>query len=211
MLTQPLGWFRKEIRTTEDFEGVRYRTSDLAIELFKALGAAVTMLPGGAIVPAMERGVLDAADSNNPSSDLQLGLPEVSKFYMTGGHHRQAEAFEVFFNKARFDALPAELKAVLRQAAFSASSDQLWHAYGRYAKDFEEIKKRGVSVAGTPSSVLQDQLKAWDKVIAEQSKEAFFAKVIASQKAWVKRTGAFLAANNLDSGELSAAYRHFFG
>ena len=211
MLTQPLGWFKKEIRTEGDFRGVRYRTSDLAVELFNALGAAVTMLPSGDVVAGLERGVLDAADSNNPSSDLQLGLPEVSKLYMTGGHHRQAAALEVVFNKAKFDALPAELRAVLRQAAFSASSDQLWDAYGRYAKDLEEIKKRGVSVVRTAPNVLQDQLKAWDKVIAEQSKEPFFAKVIASQKSWVKRTGAFLQANNLDSGALAAAYRHFFG
>ena len=211
MLTQPLGWFRKEIKTAEDFRGVRYRTTDMAMELFNALGAEVTMLPGGEVVPALERGVLDAADSNNPSSDLQLGLPEVSKHYMTAGHHRQAEAFEIIFNKGRFDALPAEFKAVLRQAAFAASSDQLWAAYGRYAKDLEEIRKRGVSVVRTPPNVLQSQLKAWDKVLAEHSKEPFFARVIASQKAWVKRTGAFLQANNLDSGEMATAYRHFFG
>lgn len=211
MLTQPLGWFRKEIRTAEDFRGVRYRTTDMAAELFNALGAEVTMLPGSEIVPALERGVLDAADSSNLSSDLQLGLAEVSKLAMTGGHHRQAGAFEVIFNKAKFDALPAEFKAVLRQAALAASSDQLWSAYGRYAKDFEEIKKRGVSVVRTPPDVLQSQLKVWDKVLAEHSKDPFFARVIVSQKAWVKRTGVFLQANNLDSGELAAAYRHFFG
>jgi TRAP-type mannitol/chloroaromatic compound transport system substrate-binding protein len=211
MPTQPLGWFRKEIGSEADFKGVRYRSSGLAADLFKTLGAAVTLLPNGDIVSALEHGVLDATDSNNPTTDLQLGLPDVSKFFMTGSHHRQAAAFEIVFNKGKHDALAAELKAVLRQAAFAASSDQLWNAYARYTKDFEEIKKRGVSVVKTAPNVLQDQLKAWDKVIAEQSKERFFAQVIASQKSWVKRTGAFLQANNLDSDALSIAYRHFFG
>ena len=211
MPTQPLGWFRKEIKSGDDFRGVRYRSSDLSTEIFNTLGIEVTMLPSGDIASAIERGVLDATESNNPSTGLQLGLPDVSKLYMTGSHHRQAEAFEIIFNKVKFDALPSEFKAVLRQAAFSASSDQLWYAYARYARDFEEIKKRGVNVIKTSPRVLEDQLKAWDQVIAERSKEPFFAKVIASQKAWVKYTGPYLQTNNLDSDALSAAYRHFFG
>jgi TRAP-type mannitol/chloroaromatic compound transport system substrate-binding protein len=211
MPTQPLGWFRKEIGSPDDFKGVRYRTSGLSAEVFSALGAAVMLLPAGDIVPAMERGVLDATDSNNPSADLQLGLPDAAKHYMMGGHHRQVDAFEIIFNKTKFDALEPEFKVVLRQAAFSASSDQLWSVYARYAKDFDEIKKREVNVVKTSPDVLDAQLKAWDQVIAERSKEAFFAKVIASQKAWVKRTGPFLQTNNLDSSALSAAYRHFFG
>ena len=211
MPTQPLGWFRKEIKSGDDFRGVRYRSSDLSTEIFNTLGIEVTMLPSGDIASAIERGVLDATESNNPSTGLQLGLPDVSKLYMTGSHHRQVEAFEIVFNKAKFDALSSEFRAVLRQAAFSASSDQLWYAYTRYARDFEEIKKRGVNIIKTSPRVLEDQLKAWDQVIAERSKEPFFAKVIASQKAWVKYTGPYLQTNNLDSDALSAAYRHFFG
>ena len=211
MPTQPLGWFRKEISSADDFKGVQYRTFGLSAEVFSALGAAVVLLPGDDIVPAMERGVLDATDSNNPSAGLRLGLPDVAKYYMMAGHHRQVDAFEIIFNQTKFDALEPEFKAVLRQAAFSASSDQLWVAYARYAKDFDEIKKRDVSVVKTSPNVLDAQLKAWDQVIAERSKEPFFAKVIASQKAWVKRTGPFLQINNLDSNALSVAYRHFFG
>ena len=211
MPTQPLGWFRKEIKSGDDFRGVRYRSSDLSTEIFNTLGIEVTMLPSGDIASAIERGVLDATESNNPSTGLQLGLPDVLKLYMTGSHHRQVEAFEIIFNKVKFDALPSEFRAVLRQAAFSASSDQLWYAYTRYARDFEEIKKRGVNIIKTSPRVLEDQLKAWDQVIAERSKEPFFAKVIASQKAWVKYTGPYLQTNNLDSDALSAAYRHYFG
>ena len=211
MPTQPLGWFRKEIKSADDLKGLRYRIFGLSAEVFKALGATVTMLPSGDIVAAMERGVLDATDSNNPATDAQLGMPEVAKHYLMGSHHRQVEAFEIIFNKAKFDALLPEFKTILRQAAFSASSDQLWYAYARYSKDLDDIAKRGVTVGKTSPEVLQEQLMAWDRVIAELSQETFFAKVIASQKAWVKRTSAFLQTNNLDSNALSVAYRHYFG
>jgi len=211
MPTQPLGWFNKEVKSADDLKGVRYRTSGLTAEVVAALGAEVTVLPSGDIVSAMERGVLDATGSDNPSTDLQLGLPNVTKHYITASHLRQVEAFEVIFHKAKFDALSSELKAVLRQAAFSASSDQLWYAYARYAKDFDEIRKRNIEVTKTDPKLLAAELKAWDQVIAARSKEPFFAKVIASQKAWVQRTGPFLQTNNLDSEALSTAYRHFFG
>jgi TRAP-type mannitol/chloroaromatic compound transport system substrate-binding protein len=211
MPTQPLGWFKKEIKTGDDFKGMKYRTVGLSADVFKEMGASVTILPGGEIVPAMDRGLLDAAEFNNPSSDILLGFPDVSKFYMMGSHHQQMEAFEVIFNKQKFDALAPELKAILRNAAHAASSDQIYTAYDRYSKDLEEIKKRNVNVIHTSEAVLNAQLAAWDKVIAEQSKEPFFKKVIDSQKAWVKRTQPYLTVNNLSSAELAAAYKHFFG
>ncbi len=209
MPTQPLGWFKKEIKTGDDFKGMKYRTVGLSADLFKELGAAVTILPGGEIVPAMDRGLLDAAEFNNPSSDLLLGFPDVSKFFMVGSHHQQMEAFEIIFNKAKFDAQPTEVKSILRYAAFAASADQLGQAYDRYSKDLEVIKSRGVNVIKTGDKVLEDQLAAWDRVIAAQSQEPFFKKVIDSQKAWVKRTSAYLLINNLDSAALEKAYKHF--
>ncbi len=203
MPTQPLGWFKKpRSRAADDFKGMKYRTVGLSADVFQEMGAAVTILPGGEIVPAMDRGLLDAAEFNNPSSDILLGFPDVSKIYMVGSHHQQTESFEIIFNKAKFDALPPELKAILRNAAHAASSDQLDTAYDRYSKDLEAIRKRGVNVIKTPTSVLKRQLAAWDKVIAAQSKEPFFKKVIDSQKAWVKRTSGYLQVNNLDSDAL---------
>jgi len=209
--TQPLGWFKKDIQEPSDLKGVRYRGASLSSELFADLGATIINVPGNQIAPFMERGMIDATDGINVALDLQAGLPDVAKFLMMGSHHRQAEAFEIVFNKQKFDALPAELKAIARHAAFSASSDQLWSAHSRFPKGFDEIKKRGVNAVKTGPDVIAAQLKAWDQVIAELSKESFFAKVIASQKAWVKRTQPFFQINNLGSDELAAAYTHFFG
>src|SRR5436853_3904310 len=126
MPTQPLGWFKKEIKTADDFKRMKYRTVGLSADLFREMGAEVTVIAGGEIVAAIDRGLLDAAEFNNPSSDILLGFPDVSKFYMMGGHHQQMEAFEVIFNKRKFDALPAEIKAILRNAAHAASSDGIY-------------------------------------------------------------------------------------
>jgi TRAP-type mannitol/chloroaromatic compound transport system substrate-binding protein len=211
MPTQPLGWFKKPVASPEDLKNIKYRTVGLSADLFKELGAAVTILPGGEIVPAMDRGLIDAAEFNNPSSDILLGFPDVSKVFMVQSHHQQAESFEIIFNKTKFDALPPELKSILRNAAFAATADQYAMAHDRYSKDLEAIKARGVQVIRTPDSVLNAQLQAWDKVLAAQSQEPFFKKVIDSQKAWVKRTSAYTHVNNLDSNALAAAYKHFFG
>ncbi len=211
MPAQPLGWFKKDIKATGDLKSVSYRAEGLAADLFRELGASVTILPSGEIVQAMDRGVLDASGSSNPSSDLQMGFPDVAKNYLIGGYQKAVSAFEVAFNKAKHDALPAEIRSILRHAALAASTGQRGMAYARYAKDLEEIRRRGVTVSRVDEAVLQAQLAAWDKVLAEHAKDKFFAKAVASQKAWVKRIEPYLLVNNLGTAELSAAYRHFFG
>src|SRR5258705_9187775 len=210
MPTQPLGWFKKEIKSGDDFKGMKYRTVGLSADLFKEMGASVTILPGGEIVPAMDRGLLDAAEFNNPSSDLLLGFPDVSKVFMVGSHHQQQESFELSFNKAKYNALPAELKPILRYPAFAATADQFAMAHDRYSKDLEEIRKRGVNVIKTPESVLQAQLEAWTRVI-DANKDPFFVKVLDSQRAWAKRVSPYFHINNLTTADLQKAYKHFFG
>ena len=215
MPTQPLGWFKKPVTGPDDLKNIKYRTVGLSADLYDELGAKVTILPGGEIVPALDRGLIDAAEFNNPSSDLMLGFPDVAKVYMVQSHHQQMEAFEIIFNKTKFDALPAEIKSILRHAAFAASADQFAMAHDRYSKDLDAIKKRGVQVVKTPETVLDAQLNAWDRVIEKQSRDpntgAFFAKVVASQKEWVKRTYPYFSVNNLGAPALDKAYKHFFG
>ena len=207
MPCQPLGWFKKPIEKPEDFKGLKYRTVGLAADLMKEMGAAITILPGGEIVPALERGVIDGAEFNNPSSDSLLGFQDVSKFYMLKSFHQSAESFEIIFNKKRFDSLAAEQKAIIKYAAESASSDMLWKALDRYSKDLEALRGRGVNIIATPKSVLDAQLAAWNRVIDDLSKDPFFKKVVDSQKEWCKRTVAFERINEIDGG---AAYDHFF-
>lgn len=211
MPTQPFGWFKNEITSADELKDLKYRTVGLAADLFRNLGAAVTILPGGEIVPALDRGLIDAAEFNNPSSDLLLGFTDVSKVWMVQSHHQQAECFEVIFNKGKYDALPDEIKAIIRNATFAATADQFaWAGHDRYSKDLEEIKKRGVRVIRTPDSILDAQLAAYDKVIEEHGQDPYFMKVVDSQKDWAKRTSRYVLENNLGTADLTKAYNHFF-
>src|SRR6188472_3144784 len=132
MPTQPLGWFKKPITKAEDMKGLKYRTVGISIDVFTGMGVAVNALPGGEIVPAMDRGLLDAAEFNNMSSDRVLGFPDVSKVCMLQSFHQNAEQFEIMFNKTKFDALPPKMQATIANAVDAASADMSWKAIHRY-------------------------------------------------------------------------------
>lgn len=208
MPTQPLGWFKQPIERAEQLRGLKYRTVGLATDLFNELGVAVVALPGGEIVPALERGVIDGAEFNNPSSDSILGFQDVAKVYMLQSYHQAAESFELLFNKTKFDALAPELKAMVKFAAEAASSDMNWKALDRYSKDIEALRAKGVNVVATPEAILKAQLAAWDKVLDKLGGEnAFFKKVVDSQKDWVKRTVSY---QRLNEPSRDLAFNHFF-
>ena len=180
----------------------------LSADLMSEVGAAVTVMPGGEIVPAMQTGTLDAAEFNNPSSDLMLGFTDVSKVYMLQSYHQAVECFEVIFNKDRYAGLAPELQAILKYAAEAASADMSWKSQDRYSADLEKIKAAGVEVRKTPDSGLEAQLNAWDKIIATRTAEdPFFAKVMESQKAWVKRVVCVRPRINVSR---DMAFDHFF-
>src|SRR5689334_12958643 len=140
MFTQPLGWFKKPVTKVEDFKGLKYRTVGISIDLFTAMGAAVNALPGGEIVPAMDRGLLDAAEFNNMTSDRVLGFPDVSKVCMLQSFHQNAEQFEITFNKTKYDALPDKLRAIITYSVDAASADLNWKSIDRYSKDYIELQ-----------------------------------------------------------------------
>ncbi len=209
MPTQPLGWFKKPVTKTDDFKGLKYRTVGLSIDIFTKLGAAVNAIPGGEIVAAMDRGLLDAAEFNNATSDKLLGFPDVSKVCMLQSFHQSGEQFEIVFNKPKYEALPGELKSIIQYAVEASSADMSWKAIDRYSKDYIELKNGGVKFYKTPDTILQDQLKAWDEIIAAKSAEnALFAKVLASQKAFAQRATSWQNDTMVD---FKMATRHYFG
>ena len=209
MPTQPLGWFKKPITKPDDFKGLKYRTVGISIDLFQGLGAAVNALPGGEIVPAMDRGLLDAAEFNNASSDRLFGFADVSKVYMLQSYHQNAEQFEITFNKTKFDALPAKMKAIIENAVEAASHDMSVKAIDRYSKDHIELQtKDKVRMYKTPDSVLQRQLQIFDGVMAKRKDNALFNEVIASQRAFAERAVRWYLDVQL-SGRM--AYNYYFG
>lgn len=215
MPTQPLGWFKQAIERPEQLRGLKYRTVGLAADLFNELGAAVTSLPGGEIVPALERGVIDGAEFNNPSSDRVLGFPDVAKVYMIQSFHQRTETFEVLFNKGKFEALPEEQRAVIRIASEAASADMSWKLQDRYSRDLLAMaQSQGVQVRQTPRAVLDAQLAAWNRVVAKYEGDAsspaagpFFKKVCDSQREWCRRVATFFLRYEASS---AIAYNHFF-
>src|SRR5256885_10481684 len=142
MPTQPLGWFKKPITKPDDFKGMKYRTVGISIDSFNGMGAAVNALPGSEIVPALDRGLIDAAEFNNATSDRLLGFADVSKICMLQSYHQNAEQLEITFNKTRFDALPDKMKAIIENAVEAASADMSWKSIDRYSKDYIELQTK---------------------------------------------------------------------
>ena len=209
MPTQPLGWYKKPITKTDDFKGLKFRTVGISIDVFTGMGAAVNALPGGEIVPAMDRGLLDAAEFNNASSDRVLGFPDVSKVCMLQSYHQNAEQFEIMFNKAKFDALPGKMKSIIENAVEAASADMSWKAVHRYSQDYIEMQqKQGVKFYKTPDSVLQAQLTAYDKALEKKLAEnPIFKEIYESQRRFAERAVRWDLDTNVNR---RMAFNHYF-
>jgi TRAP-type mannitol/chloroaromatic compound transport system substrate-binding protein len=210
MPAQPLGWFKEEIKDASQMDGLKYRTVGLAADVLLEMGMSVVQLPGGEIQPAMKSGLIDAAEFNNPTSDKDFGMQDVSKHYHLASFHQSQEAFEITFNKKKYESLSAEHQAILKYASEAENSNFYWHNTLRYADDLIALKEQhGVNVYRTPDSVMAAQLKAWDVVVERISGEdPFFAKVVDSQKAYAKKVMNYLLLNQPDYG---LAYKHHFG
>jgi TRAP-type mannitol/chloroaromatic compound transport system substrate-binding protein len=210
MPTQPLGWFKKPMTKAEDFQGVKFRTVGISIDVFTGLGAAVNALPGGEIVSAMDRGLLDAAEFNNATSDRVLGFPDVSKICMLQSYHQNAEQLEILFNKTKFDALPEQIKGIIANAVEAASQDMAWKAIDRYSRDYEELQaKDKVKFYKTPDSILQKQLEVYDQVVEKKSAEnPLFKEIVESQMAFAKRATQWEQDTVVNR---RMAYNHYFG
>jgi TRAP-type mannitol/chloroaromatic compound transport system substrate-binding protein len=210
MPTQPLGWFKKPVTRVEDMKGLKFRTVGISIDVFNGMGAAVNALPGGEIVPAMDRGLLDAAEFNNASSDRVLGFPDVSKVCMLQSFHQNAEQFEILFNKSKYDALPPKMRAIIQNATEAASADMSWKAVDRYSKDYIEMQtKNNVKFYKTPDPILQKQLEVYDQVADKKAAEnPLFKEIVASQKAFAARATRWDLDTNVNR---RMAYNHYFG
>jgi TRAP-type mannitol/chloroaromatic compound transport system substrate-binding protein len=210
MPSQPLGWYKKPITKVDDFKGLKFRTVGISIDVFSGMGAAVNALPGGEIVAAMDRGLLDAAEFNNATSDRILGFTDVSKVYMLQSYHQNAEQFEISFNKTKFDSLPANMRAILANAVEAASADMSWKAIDRYSKDYIEMQaKDNVKVYKTPDAILKRQLEIYDEVAKKKAGEnPVFKQIIESQLAFAKRATRW-EQDTLTNRRM--AFDHYFG
>ena len=208
MFAQPFGWFKGEVNTVADINGFKYRTVGLAADLMQAMGMSVAQLPGGEIVPAMERGVIDAFEFNNPSSDIRFGAQDVAKHYYLSSYHQASECFEFIFNRDFYEDLEPDLQAIVKYAVEAASTANTASAMDNYSADLLKLQNEaGVNVHRTPPEILDAQIKAWDDLIVELEKDAFMKKVLDSQRAWVERVTYF---ELMASPDYTLAYNHHF-
>ena len=210
MPAQPFGWFKKNVTKVSDVEGMKYRTVGLATNVLTAMGMVVRQLPGGEIQPAMKTGLIDAAEFNNPTSDSQFGMQDVSKHYHLGSFHQSQEMFEIPMNTKRLNSLSPAHQAILKNAAYAANTDNYFKALVRYSDSLADLMNtHKVNVYQTSDAILAEQLKGWDKVIGEFSaKDPFFKKIVDSQKAYAKKVMKYLLMNQPN---YKLAYENEFG
>lgn len=208
MFAQPFGWFKQEVNTVADLQGFKYRTVGLAADLLQKMGMSVAQLPGGEIVPAMERGVIDAFEFNNPSSDKDFGAQDVAKNYYLSSYHQASESFEFLFSKQFLEDLDPDLQAILKYGVEAVSTANTAKAMDRYSADLQFLQNEaGVTVHRTSKEILDAQLKAWDELIPELEADPFMKKTLDSQREWVSRVSYYELMNAPDYG---LAYEHYF-
>ncbi len=206
MPAQPFGWFKQPVTAVADVKGLKYRTVGLAADLMQEMGMSVAQLPGGEIVPAMERGVIDAFEFNNPSSDMRFGAQDVAKNYMLSSYHQASESFEYLFNRDFFEDLDPDLRAILQYGVEAASTSNHALALNQYSTDLKTLQDNGVNVLRTPKEILDAELQAWDVLIGDLEQDPFMKKVMDSQRDWVERVVFYELMNSPD---YQLAYEHY--
>jgi TRAP-type mannitol/chloroaromatic compound transport system substrate-binding protein len=180
---QAMGWFRKEIKRFEDVKGLKYRIYGIGAEVYGKLGISAVTIPGGEIVPALERGVIDGADWINCYDDKVLGLDKVAKFHYAPGMHEPVTVGDFIINKTKYDALPADLKEIIKVSVQASYWNHFVRFHEKTAKACQELIKQGVKIVKTTPELNQRFLKVYDEIQnGNAAKDAFYKKVVDSQK-----------------------------
>jgi TRAP-type mannitol/chloroaromatic compound transport system substrate-binding protein len=186
---EPQGWFDKPIKSVADFKGLKFRAAGMSGEVFKAMGMSVVTIAGGEIVPALERGVIDAAEYSDPSSDMSMGFQDVKKFYHLPGIHQPTGMMEVLINKKKWDELTDDLKKIVEIAAMAQAMEFNLMMADQNSKDLKKlVEEHKVTIVETPRDLMMEVLKGWDVVAEKEAKKnPFFAEVYESQRKWAER------------------------
>jgi TRAP-type mannitol/chloroaromatic compound transport system substrate-binding protein len=163
------GWFRKEIASVEDLKGLRMRFFGLGANVMRKLGVATQQLPPGEILAAMKSGALDATEFSLPAMDQPLKLHTVAKYYYFPGWHQQATFFDLYVNKAVWDALPDQHQALIETACGDTMRETIAAGEAAQWKAMKEMQAEGVQLKRWSPKILVALEKAWNEVVAEES------------------------------------------
>ena len=166
--TQMLGWFREEIRSIEDFQGLKFRAPGNQGKILQKLGATPVVLAGGEIFPALQSGAVDGAEWVGPYNDLSLGFYQVCKFYYSYGYHEPGAALQLTINEQAWQSLSSELQAIVKAACDAANQDMLAEYNARSGPALRTlVQDHGVQVRALPEDVLMACGRAANDVLNE--------------------------------------------
>lgn len=205
---EPLGWFKKPIHSLADFRGIKMRSSGLGVDLLKEMGISAVVLGAGDIIPALERGVVEAVEWSNPASDIPMGFQDVAKYLIMPSFRQQTTSQELLINKRKWDELSPDLKAIVRAAVLAQIPIALGRQYLESAKIFHELgPKYGVKVLTTPPDVLEAEIRAVDKVLqAHAQKNPTFARILQQQKEFASVVATYNTKMRAPYGRLVEQY-----
>jgi TRAP-type mannitol/chloroaromatic compound transport system substrate-binding protein len=184
---QGMGWFKKPIKNLADLKGVKYRIYGIGAETYGRLGVSVVTIPGGEIVPALERGVIEGAEWINCEEDRKLGLHNVAKHYYTPGMHEPVTGGQIIVNGNVWKKLPDDIKEIMKVASVYATVQRNFALNRETAIACQTLLKAGVTLHRTPDDILKNFLDEWEKIQAEYAaKDPFYKKVIDSQKKYAE-------------------------
>ena len=187
------GWFRKEIKTTEDLKGIKMRIPGLAGEVMAKLGVNVTNIPAGELYTSLDRGTIDALEWVGPGMDIKMGFHKVAPYYYTGWHEPASE-MQFLVNKRAFNKLPKEYQVMLITAMKAASSDMYYENFAASANAWEKMKTDfpNIKVKSFPKPVVKAMKKATDEVFAKYaSKNELFKEIYENQQTFMKKARAW--------------------
>ena len=192
------GWFRKEIKTLDDFKGLKMRIPGFAGEVLSKLGLVVTNIAPGELYTALDRGTIDALEWVGPSLDLNMGFQKIAPYYYTGWHEPATE-LQFMVNKSKFDALPKHLQKILTIAMQYAAYDMYARSYHESAVNWASIEKDypDVKIRTFSPEIIAAMKKANDELLAEMAaKDATFKEILESQRAYMKQARKWTAISD---------------
>lgn len=170
------GWFNREINSIKDLKGLKMRIPGLGGQVLAKAGGSPVLLAGGELYTSLERGVIDAAEWVGPYHDHLMGFHEIARYYYTPGWHEPGTVFEFIFNKEKFEALPTDLQAILRSAAYTAHLWCFCEMETRNKNAMADLKAQKTDIRTFPQEVLDTLRSMTDEVIQEMVRNDSFTK-----------------------------------
>jgi TRAP-type mannitol/chloroaromatic compound transport system substrate-binding protein len=189
---EAFGWVKKPVNNLEDLRRLKFRSSGIGLEMFRRMGGTTVGMPGGEIVPSLERGVIDGAEWAIPSRDIVMGFQQAAKYYYMPSFRQPPTFHELIINRKKWAELPPDLQAIVRYAALAEITRLAAYTVDQDSQAAEELAtKHGVKILRTPDEILRAELEAIDKVLdAEAQKNPFFARVLGAQREYARKTVA---------------------